>query len=62
MAGLTTAGPTISRGDFYGGDEGHFSAVSESSGPDVAGPSPALFWIAALGLLIAIRLVWESAD
>jgi len=56
------AGPTISRGDVYGGDEGHYSRVSEASGPVIAGPSPALFWVAALGILIVIRLIWESAD
>ena len=56
------AGPTVSRGDMYGGFEGHASNVAEASGPVEAGPSPALFWVAAVALLVVIRLVWESAD
>lgn len=56
------AGPTISRGAMYGGEEGHQDAVAEASGPVVAGASPALYWVAFLGLLILLRLLWEQAD
>lgn len=56
------AGPTISRGAMYGVEEGHQDAVAEASGPVVAGASPALYWVAFLGLLILLRLLWEQAD
>ncbi len=62
MSALVTAGPSMRRGDMYGGEEGTFSDVQEASGPAEAGPSPALFWVAGLAILIVIRMVWESAD
>jgi hypothetical protein len=46
----------------YGIAEGNYSAQDEASGAVESGPSPALFWVAALVILVVIRLVWESAD
>lgn len=55
-------GPTISRGEMYGGEEGKQSDSMEASGMNKSGASPALFWIAALAILIVIRMAWEAAD
>ena len=55
------AGPTISRGEMYGPEEGRFSAAAEASGPVEAGPSPAVMALAILGILVVWRLVWERA-
>ena len=55
------AGPTISRGALYGGEEGHSDAVAEASGVTV-GASPAFYWLAILMLFVLLRLLWESAD
>jgi len=55
-------GPSISRGEMYGPEEGRYSATAEASGPVEAGPSPAVMAIAILGILVVIRLFWESAD
>lgn len=56
-----TAGPTIERGVLYGKEEGTHDTVAQASGAVEAGPSPALFWVAGLVVLIVIRLVWEQA-
>jgi len=56
-------GPSLTRGDIYGGEEGKYSDVTAAgSGPVTGGASPALFWLAALAILVVIRLVWEGAD
>lgn len=55
-------GPTIQRGEMYGGEEGKQSDSMEASGPIRAGASPALFWLAALAILVVIRMAWEAAD
>jgi len=62
MRAETTYPPTIARGAVYGGEEGVYDASSQASGPVEAGPPAALFWVAALFVLILIRVVWEYAD
>lgn len=56
------AGPTISRGDIYGGEEGVYSATAEASGAVTGGLAPATWALIFLGVLVAIRLIWEGAD
>jgi len=63
MAGTSSQAPTIQRGEFYGGDEGLQSAVTDASGSQIAGGgSPVFPILAAILVLVVIRLVWEMAD
>ena len=55
------AGPTISRGDMYGGNEGRQSTVAEASGPVVGGMSPAVWALIIVGALVVVRFIWERS-
>jgi hypothetical protein len=38
------------------------TAVAEASGPPEAGVKPALFWVALVLTLVAVRIIYERAE